>query len=256
MALTDFSTKRLPRKKLMRRLAARRPLGRRPIRRRARKTNVSEYASCSVTRTLAPKQGLVFNTNTMYETHDVQLADYARANDIADSYQFYRIKHVKMTFKFPYDTFAQGLGANASRPNFYYMLDKAQALPANPTLETLKQCGARPRACDNTPISIHWSPTVLTVDEGAGLLPSQYKTSPWLSTDTNNVYHNGVFWFLEQQFGGPFNYLIDIEVQFEFKKPRWIVQPSAPAAIGIKPAVEDASPDGIVGGPDGILPPA
>jgi len=228
--------------------------GKRPAR-RGRRTNVSEYASCSVTRTILPTGGPAWVTNQMYEAHQIQLADYARALTVASAYQFYRLKYVKITYKFPYDTFGQGLGANASRPNFYYMLDKAGAIPLGINLEGLKQMGARPRGCDEKPIHISWAPTVLTVDETlAGPLPSQYKTSPWLSTDVPNVAHNGVYWYIEQQFpaGGPgFEYQAEIEVQFEFKKPIWKSQPGGPQAIGARVAIEDNSADGVEGGPDG-----
>lgn len=236
---------------------SKRPARRAYARRRyARKTNVSEYASCSVSRSIVPTGAPTWVTNQMYEAHQIQLADYARALTVASAYQFYRIKHVKITYKFPYDTFGQGLGANASRPNFYYMLDKAGAIPIGINLEGLKQMGARPRPCDEKSIHISWAPTVLTVDETlAGPLPSQYKTSPWLSTDVPNVAHNGVYWYIEQQFPAfpatGFEYQAEIEVQFEFKKPVWKSQPGGPQAIGTRVAIEDNSADGIVGGPDG-----
>lgn len=227
--------------------------GKRPARRN--RTNVPDYGALSVARTIVPAGGGNFVTNTMYEVHNIQLQDYARAMNLAPAYQFYRLKYVKLTYKFPYDTFAQGIGANASRPNFYYMIDKAQSIPLGINLEGLKQMGARPKACDEKPIHRGWAPTVLTVDETlVGPLPSQYRTSPWLSTDVPNVMHNGIFWYLEQQFpaGGPgFEYQVEIEVQFEFKKPRWTAQPGGPQAVGVKVALEDNSADGVVGGPDG-----
>lgn len=230
-------------------------------RRRARvprSMNVPEKASCSVTRTIVPRQGGNFAGNNMYEVHNVQLIDYQRAESIGIGYQFYRIKNVKLTFKFPYDTFQSGAGLSA-RPNFYWMIDKGQSLPANPTLETLKQLGARPRACDNKPISVQFAPAVLTVDEAAaGVLPSQYRVSPWLSTDTNTVLHNGLFWYIEEAFAAPgvgTQYFVEIEVQFEFKLPKYITVSNAPVAQGTKVALLDASPDGVQGGTDGLTNP-
>lgn len=222
---------------------------------RRKSNNVAEYASLSAKRTIqgAGAPPGTFLGNTMYEVHNIQLADYARPLNVSKAYQFYRLKHVKITYKFPYDTYNQAVGG-ASRPNFYYMLDKAQAIPAGINLEGLKQMGARPRQCDERPISISWSPTVLTVDETlAGPLPSQYRTSPWLSTDVPTVMHNGVYWFIEQLFpaGGFTQYQAEIEVQFEFKKPLWSAQPGGPIARGVTVAVEDNSVDGIVGGIDG-----
>lgn len=219
-----------------------------------RRNGVAEYASCSVTRTIVPNGAPAFVANQMYEVHNVQLVDYDRANTIALGYQFYRIKHVKLTYKFPYDTFTAVAGGVA-RPNFYWMIDKGQSLPANPTLEALKQMGARPRACDNKPLSVGFAPAVLQVDESVGgVLPSQYKISPWLSTDTDDVLHNGLFWYIEQAFppAGGTQYFVEIEVQFEFKRPKTIADPQAPAAIGTTMAKLDLSPDGVEGGTDGI----
>lgn len=234
-----------------RRKVARRP--RRAPRRNYKKTsNVSEYASCSVKRTIqgAGAPPGTFLGNTMYEVHNVALLDYARALTVSRAYQFYRIKHVRITYKFPYDTFQQAVGG-ASRPNFYYMLDKAQAIPIGINLEGLKQMGARPRQVDEKPISIAWSPTVLTADETlAGPLPAQYKTSPWLSSDVPDVQHNGVYWYVDQQFPAApagTQYTAEIEVQFEFKKPLWSTQSvGGPIAQKVSAAVEDSSPDGIV----------
>lgn len=239
----------------LRKSKPRRRVARKPMRRRrvARKSNVAEYASCSVKRTITGPAGAPFTSNQMYEVHNVQLADYARALTVSAAYQFYRIKHVRITYKFPYDTYAQGLGANISRPNFYYMLDKAQAIPLAINLEGLKQMGARPRQVDEKPISISWSPTVLTEDETTvGPLPSQYKTSPWLSSDVQNVLHNGVYWYVDQQFApvGGIAYQAEIEVQFEFKKPLWKAEEGAPLALTAKVAVENNSADGVVGGAD------
>lgn len=240
--------------------STRRPRRRAPMRRRriARRTvnkNVSEWASLSVTRTIVPRGGGNYVGNTMYEVHNIKLEDFARAESVATAYQFYRIKNVKFTYKFPYDTFQNGAGL-AARPNFYWMIDKGESLPANPTLESLKQMGARPSACDNKPKYIQYAPAVLTVDESdGGVLPSQYKVSPWLSTDTNDVLHNGHFWYIEEAFGLPgvgTQYFAEVEVQFEFKKPKYLSTVGVPNAIGSVMAKIDASPDGIEGGTDGI----
>lgn len=246
----------MPRKSMKGKSKARKA-GKRRVLRRGRRTNVAEYASCSVKRTIqgAGAPAGTFLGNTMYEVHNVQLLDYARALAVSRAYQFYRVKHVRITYKFPYDTFQQGLG-NPSRPNFYYMLDKAQAIPGAINLEGLKQMGARPRQVDEKPISVSWAPTVLTADETlAGPLPAQYKTSPWLSSDVPDVQHNGIYWFVDQQFpiGAQTQYTAEIEVQFEFKKPLWTAQTGGPIAQKVLVAMEDNSADGIVGGPDSVL---
>lgn len=239
-----------------RRVGARKGM-RRPVRRGRRSGNVPDIAKCSVKRTLVPRGGGNFASNTMYEVHNIQLADYDRAVAVAKAYQFFRIKKVKLTYLFPYDTYQQGVGL-ASRPNFYYMLDKSQAIPAGVTLEALKQMGARPRQVDEKPISIEWSPSVLTEEQTlGGAIPAQYKISPWLNTNNANlgafvpsaVQHNGLYWYVEQLFLGGTQYEVELEVQFEFKKPLWPVSSSV-SATGVQLAPLDNSSDGIVGGPD------
>jgi len=214
-----------------------------------RRTNVGDFASLSSKLTIVPAGGGNYATNTLYSQMSTQLADHPRALAAAKAYQHYRIKSVRITYKFPYDTFQQAVGGGA-KPNFYYMLDKSGSLPVGINLESLKAMGARPRAVDERPTTITWTPTVLTVDETvAGPLPAQYRVSPWLSTSVPNVAHLGVYWYLDQMFGGGAQYQAEIECQFEFKKPLWGSSGSA-AAITSVPATLDSSNDGIVGGGD------
>lgn len=234
------------------------PARRRKMMPRRRKGNVADVASLSVKKTITQVGGLDFNSGIMYEVHNIRLADYDRAVTVAQAYQHYRIKQVSLTFKFPYDTYQAGAGL-ASRPNFYYMVDKSQSIPLTITLEGLKQMGARPRPVDDKPLTVRWGPSVLTETQaGVPDLASQYKISPWLSTNANNigafapstVNHNGLYWFADQQFGPGIFYQAELEVQFEFKKPLWTKTLSATPARGITLAVEDGSPDGVVGGGD------
>jgi len=229
---------------------------------RRRLTNVTEMASLSCKRSLAPRQGQNFAGNVMYDVHNVTLDTFDRAIQVSKAYQFYRITNIALTINFPYDTF-QAAAGNSSRPNLYFMLDKAQAIPANVTIEGLKQMGARPRACDNKPITIRWKPTVLTeAPTIAGPFPSEYKISPWLNTNMagpqglwlpSAVQHQGLFWIVEQLFAGGTQYECELEVQFQFRKPLFIASSSVAGttqSIGVTPATQDSSPDGIVGGPD------
>lgn len=230
-----------------RRRAVRRAPARRQ--RRVRNSNVSDFASCSSKITITAPGGANFASNNMYSAMSVQLADYARPLTISKGYQHYRIKNVRVTFKFPYDTFQSGVGG-ASRPNFYYMIDKSGSIPVGINLDGLKAMGARPRQVDERPITVGWTPSVLTVDETlAGPLPAQYKISPWLSTDVPNVAHLGLYWYVDQMFGGGTQYQAEIEVQFQFKKPLWNAVSTITAQPCV-PAVRDDSPDGIVGGGD------
>lgn len=233
----------------------------RRIRSKRRSNNVPEYASCSVKRTITATAGQPFVVNTMYEAHNIQLADYVRAATIGAGYQFFRIKKVAITYKIGYDTYQAGAGA-ATRPNFYYMIDKGQTIPLTVSLESLKLMGARPHVVDNKPLTVSWKPAVLTEDATtvgpSG--PSQYKISPWLNTNQANlgafvpsqIAHNGIYWYCQMDATGGvgYNYSAEMEVQFEFKKPLWTLNPSSVNATGIAYAQYNSSPDGIVGGAD------
>lgn len=229
--------------------------GRRPARRNNMQT--PEMASLSVTRTFTPTAGGNFLTNNPYSLENISLSQFDRAVNVAKAYQFYRISGCKLTIKVPFDTYQIAVITNNSytKPDLYYMIDKAGVLGAATTLEQLKQMGARPRACDNKPTSISWRPSVLTeTDTLAGAMASQYKISPWLNTSSQTVFHRGVFWFMDQLFSSvPATnqpYTCELEVQFQFKKPLWQQAPPVPPfqtlLDGCKPAELDGSTDGIV----------
>lgn len=222
------SKKGYGRKKAGKRRAPRRRV---PI---ARRSNVPDQASLSVKTQIQPAGGNNYAGNVMYNNINITLAQFARAVQVAGAYQFYRISKVKLTYLFPYDTFAAVAG-NSSRPNFYYMLDKSGSFPIATTLDMLKQMGARPRRCDEKPISVQWKPAVLTEEETlGGAVAAQYKLSPWLSVNAPNIQHRGIYWFLEQLFAGGTQYEVEMEVQFEFKKPLWTRSSTQndPPAIG------------------------
>jgi len=199
-----------------------------------RRTNVSDVASLSVKTQIQPVGGGNYAGNQMYNQINVKLADFARAVQVAGAYQFYRISKVKLTYLFPYDTFAAAPG-NSSRPNLYYMFDKSGSFPIGINIDMLKQMGARPKTVDNGPVSIQWKPAVLTEEETlGGAVAAQYKLSPWLSVNAPTIQHRGVYWILEQLFAGGTQYEVEMEVQFEFKKPLWTtsVGPPPSPAIG------------------------
>lgn len=230
------------------------------VRRNKRSSNVSEHASCSVKVSLADPQGQPFLVNKMYDLHNINLAGYPRAVQIAQGYQFFRIKKASLTYKIGYDTY-QAVAGGPTRPQFYYMLDKSQSIPATISLEGLKQMGARPSACDEKPIVRSWSPSVLTEEQTlAGPTPSKYATSPWLNTNAANlgafvpslVQHNGIYWYVQMDAtaGVGYQYSVELELQFEFKKPLWTAAQSSVPSIGAVPALLNNSPDGLVGGAD------
>jgi len=237
-----------PRRKANRRKAKKTSTRRRTTRVR----DVPDIASCSVKRTIVPDAGGNFGTNIMYNMRDTVLATYQRAALIAKGYQHYCIKKIALTMKPTYDSYQVGVGA-ASRPNLYYMIDKSGSIPAGATLESLKQMGAKAHRFDSTPFTVSWAPSVLLAAQDntvpGGVNASAYKISPWLATSDNQVDHLGIFWYVEQLFGGGVQYECEVEVQFGFKKPLWAAVSSSPA-VGVRPAEIDDSSDGIVGGPD------
>lgn len=226
--------------------------------------NVAEMASLSVKRTIldAGATGTsTFQSNTMYSAENVSLSEFDRAINVAKAYQFYRIKNIRLTYKHAFDTFTANttdLNLSIGRPNLYYQVDKAGVLGLATTLEQLKQMGSRPIAMDNKPTSVAWTPSVLTETDGGlgGALASQYKISPWLNTSSTTIPHRGLFWFLDQKVPlAPtpvqISYDVEIEVQFEFKKPLWQQAPvgldgTRPVLVrGIKYATQDNSANGI-----------
>lgn len=235
---------------------------RKPRVRRARRTgrpranprNVAEWASMSCKQTIITQAGADYQCNNMYGLVGViKLTGFLRAMEVAKAYQFYRIKSVSVTYKFPFDTFAPG---NVARPNFYYIVDKARAISPLITLESLKEMGARPRQCDEKPISVTWAPSVLQdVDAVGGAEPAQYNISPWLSTAHQDVNHEGLVWYAEQiLFGGTAQiYHAELELQFEFKKPQ-LYPTAVEGGAPLKPmeysrgATRDNSSNGIVDG--------
>lgn len=227
-----------------------------------KKFNAGDFASCSVVRTLAPAQ-----MNAMYSFDNFILADFQRAADISRNYQHYRMSGIRLTWKPSYDTFNNALGAPPlQKPYLYYMIDKAGAFPDNITLEGLKQAGARPHRFDESPVSAIWRPSVLTEDLNAAGAASatQYKVSPWLSTNANatnpgawnpsRVVHQGIKWYIEEFSASTTAVQLEVEIQFQFKKPLFPSLAAVPAK-GIQYAVIDQSPDGVEGGSDGMTMP-
>lgn len=217
--------------------------------------NVAEWASCSETFSNinpapgpAPLTNAMFPSNVMYVKRDFSLDQFLRATQIAKGYQHYRIKKITMRFKPLADTFTNS-GALASVPNLFYMIDKSGSLPNNPTLAMLKQMGAKAHRFDDKTIIVSWRPSVLDVaaTAAAAASPAQYKVSPWLSTNANQlgvgvwnpstVDHQGIFWQSEQDLAvQPAYYSIETTVEFQFKKPLAQFTPGEehnPAAVAV-----------------------
>lgn len=219
--------------------------------------DVPDLASLSVSSTLVPPAGNPnFLTNLMYSLMNVQLADYPRAVQVSKAYQHYRIKKITLRLKPTVDTFAQG---GPSKNYLYYMIDKSGSIPTNTTLELLKQMGAKAQAFDENVKTISWRPSVLAdtaTNPGAlASSPNKYMISPWLSTNANVVSpglfqasvvdHLGVYWYVDQAFAGGYGYTVEVEIQFQFKKPVWESLAGAPEALSARVATIDNSGDGI-----------
>ena len=172
-----------------------------------------------------------------------------------------------MRIKSPFDTFVNS-GNAYQKPYLYYMLDKSGGIPTNVQLEGLKQMGARPRVMDEKAIVVSWKPSVLdfsatSLPGGIGL-PNHYKLSPWLSTGEvpqstpwtpSQVDHLGIYWGAFASLSGTapaITYDVEVEVQFQFKKPLVSTTIGAVNATPATFAEANTSVDGVVGGPDGV----
>jgi len=226
------------RKNLRKRRGARKPSGRR-MRRFRPARNVGEFASCSVTQWI----GQVTSANQMYNLRNIALSQFARAVQVSKAYQHYRIKKVRLDFKPAFDTFPllgpAAPGVNLQVPYLIYMIDKSGSIPTNVDSTALGQMGAKPIRFDDKTISVSWRPSVLTQTYGQANSQSQYKISPWLSTNANalnpgifnpsDIDHLGIFWKVDRAGVLPagydeYTYEVRITVEFQFKKP--LVTPS------------------------------
>lgn len=254
--------RRVSKRKPMRKVIRRAPMVRR---RRVRSGNVPEYASLSVTRTLAgnlpPDNN--FGLGQLYSLMNTSLEQFPRAVQVAQAYQHYKIKRISVRFKPSYDSFVAGVG-NSTKPRLYYMIDKAGAIPTNIALEGLKQMGARPKELDEKPFTVSWAPSVLESGlDNPNNVASKYIISPWLATNNqpiqpgvfvpSSIDHLGLYWFLDS-INNPegYQYECEVEVQFQFKKPISNVLASG-SAYKVSHKVIDNSADGVVGGHDGVI---
>lgn len=231
--------------------------GKRMPRRRGfrRARGVSEWASCTESVALTNITGLAYNMNTMFGLNGTNLSQFiSRAVPVAQAYQHYRIKRIRLEFKPQYDTFLPDIGAAGTGvlvPNLYYIINKSGSIPANPTLDNLKAMGAKPVRLDEKVIKVDWRPSVLSENAGiAGDVGSSYKISPWCSTNANanapgawqpsTVQHLGIYWFVHRPGTLPagmaeLSFDVQITVEFQFKKPLVKTSSNAPLALEYAP---------------------
>lgn len=218
------------------------PARRRPTRgprrvrapRRVRSLAFSQPEQASLTEVL---RGQVLTTNTMYGASLVQLAQYQRASLVASAYQEYRITGVKFTFTPRFDTFSAttDIAQALSVPYLYHIVDKVGAIKAGASLAQLQSMGAKPKRFDDKNIVVKYKPAVMNQVEGSDAAPglvnlSRPVTSPWLLTNTDAdgglynpsvVSHRGLWFYLDAKGlpgDGTYEYDVDIEVNFQFKK--------------------------------------
>lgn len=174
-------------------------------------------------------------TNTMYVKRDFNMADVPRGAAVATAYQHYRIKKITLIIRPQVDTFVGGPTAALSgytAPNLYFMIDKSGSIPSNVSIAALKSMGAKPLRLDEKVIKISWRPSVLTDTADlatAGNVYSQYKISPWLSTNEragapgvfvpSSIDHFGIFWYVETTGASTLKYTVEATLDIEYKKP-------------------------------------
>jgi len=169
---------------------------------------------------------------------NIALANFPRAASIANGYQHYRIKKVTLEFKPSLDTFISGvpaIGNSYQIPYLLYLIDKSGSVPTTVGSNDLKQMGAKPLRFDDKTLKVSWRPSVLTETFGQANSQSQYRISPWLSTNANalnpggfvpsGIDHLGIFFKVDRSGGAlpdgvpEYVYEVVITCEFEFKKP-------------------------------------
>lgn len=177
--------------------------------------------------------GVVDGNVTFFRNTQLADAIYDRSQAVAQAFQQFRIKYVKMTFKPSADTFPAVAGNII--PNLYWMIDKTNSIPLNATADTFYSMGARPRRMDDKNLVFAFKPSALVADFTAPgvTTASQLKISPWLSTNANSgnpaagwapsaVDHLGcAFYVTKINPADNLQYMVDIEVVFQFRKPVW-----------------------------------
>lgn len=198
-------------------------------------------------RIMRPRRGIATNTAAVRENYTLTVPDgtvglfslalseavYDRSQQVANVFQEYRVKYVKLTFRPSCDTFTYP--GNGPIPQLYYMMNKAAAITTATTLQTLLDMGAKPKRFDDKNLVVAWKPTALTGGDqfppASGLEASLIKTTPWISTNLfaqnpgavwapSNVQHYGLCFIVTRPNPAVVtNYNIDVEVVFQFRKP-------------------------------------
>lgn len=224
-----------------------------PVRRRGGATTtvsgrraLRKYGYKSYANKIMRPMRIATNTAAVRENYSISVPDgnltlfsfalgnviFNRSISVAESFQEYRVKYCKLTFRPSADTYAPGTGPI---PQLYFQYNKTNAILTTANLQTLLDMGCRPIRFDDKNIVKAWKPTVLL---GADQTPSstleasQVKTTPWLSTNlfaqnpgsawsASLTQHNGAAFLVTRPnpSGPASNYFVDVEVVFQFRKP-------------------------------------
>lgn len=189
---------------------------------------------------------IVTNTCAVRENYSVSLTDGAmtfvnirldqpgfnRSQAVAELFQEYRVKYVKLILRPSVDTWPVGSGPI---PQLYFQLNKYASIANTATLANLLDMGCRPVRFDDKNIVRAWKPIVLLgANNGSGTTlatTASVKVSPWLST--NGFAGNPGSWILSdiEHYGAAFivtkpspttptiAYNMDVEVVFQFRRP-------------------------------------
>lgn len=218
----------------------------RKVRRRRQARSASERASARQTIDL-PDDVL----NQVYRLDDVNLSQFDRLTNIAQSYQFFRFTKIEMMFKPAQDTFV----ANGERvPYLHYLIDTGEVLnvlPAPAGFNQLRDAGAKPIRFDDKSIHVSWSPRVpmATASDSTSTPALTYnmstKKSPWLPTNNaanvdafgwvpSSTPHKGLYYGVEANaLMADRTYNVAITVHCEYRKP--LIVPPNNGETGIAP---------------------
>lgn len=234
--------------KLVRRRAPRKP--RRRMARKSVRKGIVEYAQAkysTMNQLLTPSVAM---NGGVYAFRSFGLnAASERIQNIAQSYQEYRIKRITWECRGFFDTFAAPSSATAPTvPHLYWRLDRLGSYNGDTTLNTLKASGCRPIRLDDKLIRKSFKPSVLypvsvsPANAGSSvpvIMSQAYRISPWLATNANayitsnntwapsTVDHLGLLVAVDCDVV-PFSSVaaISFTVEFEFRKPLDDIDPN------------------------------
>lgn len=190
---------------------------------------------------------IVTNTAAVRENYTVSIPDgnltyfstalsqspFNRAQAVAENFQEYRIKYVKLIFRPSADTFP--IAAGNTIPQLYFQMNKYQAIPTGATLQSLLDMGCRPIRFDDKNVVKAYKPVVLMGADQSAAVPatpaSGAKVTPWLSTNgfagnpnawiASDTEHCGCIRVVTKPNPATptINYEVDVEVVFQFRRP-------------------------------------